>query len=153
MLHELGDDRFGLQIVACVEVIAFVAHGAIEALTLAERPVFGTPVKPWEAAVARYNVTMNRKTRIQPIEPAEATESDGSEHGYDRPSKSQLKRDMLALQVLGVALIELPKEALKRMPMPEKLDDAVRECCHLLRGQHAARAFFKRGHQVVRDAL
>jgi len=77
--------------------------------------------------VARYNVTMNRKTRIQPIEPAEATESDGSEHGYDRPSKSQLKRDMLALQVLGVALIELPKEALKRMPMPEKLDDAVRD--------------------------
>jgi ribosome-associated protein len=70
---------------------------------------------------------MNRKTRIQPIEPAAATESDGSEYGYDRPSKSQLKRDMLALQVLGVALIELPKEALKRMPMPEKLDDAVRD--------------------------
>jgi ribosome-associated protein len=73
---------------------------------------------------------MNRKTRIQPIETAEAqasTSADGSEHGYDRPSKSQLKRDMLALQVLGVALIDLPKDALKRMPMPEKLDDAVRE--------------------------
>jgi ribosome-associated protein len=74
--------------------------------------------------------SMNRKTRIQPIETAEAqasTSADGSEHGYDRPSKSQLKRDMLALQVLGVALIDLPKDALKRMPMPEKLDDAVRE--------------------------
>ncbi|MGA7812407.1 ribosome biogenesis factor YjgA [Caballeronia sp.] len=69
---------------------------------------------------------MNRKTRTQPINPAEATENDGSEHGYDRPSKSQLKRDMLALQVLGVTLIELPKDALKRVPMPEKLDDAVR---------------------------
>jgi ribosome-associated protein len=72
---------------------------------------------------------MNRKTRIQPIEPPDAaasTDADGSEHGYDRPSKSQLKRDMLALQVLGVTLIELPKDALKRMPMPEKLDDAVR---------------------------
>ncbi len=69
---------------------------------------------------------MNRKTRTQPINPAEASEQDGSEHGYDRPSKSQLKRDMLALQVLGVTLIDLPKDALKRMPMPEKLDDAVR---------------------------
>jgi len=69
---------------------------------------------------------MNRKTRTQPINPAEATESDGSEHGYDRPSKSQLKRDMLALQVLGATLVELPKDALKRIPMPEKLDDVVR---------------------------
>lgn len=49
------------------------------------------------------------------------------ENGYDRPSKSQLKREMHALQELGVALVELPKDALKRMPMPDKLDDAVRE--------------------------
>jgi ribosome-associated protein len=34
---------------------------------------------------------------------------------------------MHALQELGEALIALPKDALKRMPMPEKLDDAVRE--------------------------
>ncbi len=91
----------------------------------------GTRVAPrsgaqW-AASNKYNTAMNRKTRTQPINPAVATEQDGSEHGYDRPSKSQLKRDMLALQVLGVALIELPKDALKRMPMPEKLDDAVRD--------------------------
>ncbi len=72
---------------------------------------------------------MNRKTRTQPINPpeADAAPSDGSEFGYDRPSKSQLKREMTALQVLGVALIDLPKDALKRMPMPEKLEDAVRE--------------------------
>jgi ribosome-associated protein len=49
------------------------------------------------------------------------------DHGYDRPSKSQLKRDMHALQVLGVALVELPKDALKRMPMPEALGEAVLE--------------------------
>jgi ribosome-associated protein len=49
------------------------------------------------------------------------------ENGYDRPSKSQLKRDMHALQELGEALIALPKDALKRMPMPESLNDAVRE--------------------------
>jgi ribosome-associated protein len=67
---------------------------------------------------------MTRKTRIQPIESV-VTEVD--ENGYDRPSKSQVKREMQALQELGAELIALPKDALKRMPMPEKLDDAVRE--------------------------
>ncbi|UXU88823.1 ribosome-associated protein [Burkholderia sp. S-53] len=66
---------------------------------------------------------MTRKTRIQPIE--HAVEND--DNGYDRPSKSQLKREMHELQVLGQALVDLPKDALKRMPMPESLSDAVRE--------------------------
>jgi ribosome-associated protein len=47
------------------------------------------------------------------------------DNGYDRPSKSQLKREMHALQELGEALVELPKDALKRMPMPEALAEAV----------------------------
>ncbi|CAB3764062.1 hypothetical protein LMG29739_04258 [Paraburkholderia solisilvae] len=51
----------------------------------------------------------------------------GDDHGYDRPSKSQLKREMHALQELGEALVELPKDALKRMPMPEALGEAVHE--------------------------
>ncbi len=76
------------------------------------------------ARAARYNIGMTRKTRIQPIESAEP---EVDENGYDRPSKSQLKREMHELQELGSALIALPKDALKRMPMPEKLDDAVRE--------------------------
>ncbi|EDT42516.1 ribosome biogenesis factor YjgA [Burkholderia ambifaria] len=66
---------------------------------------------------------MTRKTRIQPIEPA----AEVDDNGYDRPSKSQLKREMHELQVLGQALVDLPKDALKRMPMPESLSDAVRE--------------------------
>ena len=49
------------------------------------------------------------------------------DNGYDRPSKSQLKREMTALQELGTALVELPKDALKRMPMTEDLADAVHE--------------------------
>ena len=32
MMHELGDDRFGLQIVTSVGIVALGAHGAIEAL-------------------------------------------------------------------------------------------------------------------------
>ncbi|WP_321843154.1 ribosome biogenesis factor YjgA [Paraburkholderia bannensis] len=67
---------------------------------------------------------MKRKTRIQPMNDAVAEVDD---NGYDRPSKSQLKRDMEALQQLGVALVELPKDALKRMPMTEDLSDAVHE--------------------------
>jgi ribosome-associated protein len=66
---------------------------------------------------------MTRKTRIQPITPAD----EADDHGYDRPSKSQLKREMTALQELGQALVDLPKDALKRMPMPEDLMDAVQE--------------------------
>ncbi|SKC77418.1 ribosome biogenesis factor YjgA [Paraburkholderia hospita] len=65
---------------------------------------------------------MTRKTRIQPMEPVAVVD----DNGYDRPSKSQLKREMHALQELGVELVALPKDALKRMPMPESLDDAVR---------------------------
>lgn len=67
---------------------------------------------------------MTRKTRIQPIEHADSADEAFAD---ERPSKSQLKREMHALQALGVDLIELPKDALKRMPMPEDLADAVRE--------------------------
>ena len=31
ILHELGDDRFGLQVVIAVSVVALVAYGAVEA--------------------------------------------------------------------------------------------------------------------------
>jgi ribosome-associated protein len=56
------------------------------------------------------------------MEPADVVD----ENGYDRPSKSQLKREMHELQALGAELVALPKDALKRMPMPESLDEAVR---------------------------
>ncbi|GAB3630238.1 hypothetical protein PTE30175_03693 [Pandoraea terrae] len=44
------------------------------------------------------------------------------------PSKSQRKRDMLALQDLGEELVGLSKEGLARMPLPEKLADACKDC-------------------------
>jgi ribosome-associated protein len=71
---------------------------------------------------------MTRKTRTTASTPAGAGPGRyGDEPHYERPSKSQLKREMTALQALGVELVELPKDALKRMPMPEDLADAVRE--------------------------
>ncbi|KAF1012572.1 MAG: ribosome biogenesis factor YjgA [Burkholderia sp.] len=66
---------------------------------------------------------MHRKTCIQSIKHVE----DDADHGYDRPSKSRRKHQMHVLQQLGRNLVELPKDALKRMSMPEDLDDAVRE--------------------------
>ncbi|MBE0510843.1 MAG: ribosome-associated protein [Gammaproteobacteria bacterium] len=42
-------------------------------------------------------------------------------------SKSQLKRESEALQVLGEALVALPDSKLARIPMPERLADAVAE--------------------------
>jgi ribosome-associated protein len=81
----------------------------------------------------RYNTRIMHKrpfTANSGPAPAEADEIDTGvdENGYDRPSKSQLKRDMTALQELGSEITELSKDALKKVPMPEKLEDAIREC-------------------------
>ena len=44
---------------------------------------------------------------------------------YRKPSKSQLKRDMTALQELGEALLRLQPSKLKRLPLPPDLVDAI----------------------------
>lgn len=44
---------------------------------------------------------------------------------YRKPSKSQLKRDMTALQELGEALLRLQPYELKRLPLPPDLVDAI----------------------------
>lgn len=45
---------------------------------------------------------------------------------YDRPSKSQVKREMLALTELGKQLVGLPVERLRKLPLPEPLYEAIR---------------------------
>ena len=47
--------------------------------------------------------------------------------GEVKPSKSQRKRDMHALQDLGERLVDLPTERLSRLDLPEELRSAVRE--------------------------
>lgn len=44
-----------------------------------------------------------------------------------RPSKTQLKQQMLDLQQLGLALAELPDERLKAIDVPERLLEAIIE--------------------------
>ena len=44
-----------------------------------------------------------------------------------RPSKTQRKKEMHALQALGERLVELPPDALDALALPERLVDAVTE--------------------------
>lgn len=50
------------------------------------------------------------------------------EEEYTRPSKSQRKRDMTALQKLGQQLVDAPSERVKRIDLPENLKAAIEEC-------------------------
>jgi ribosome-associated protein len=54
--------------------------------------------------------------------------SDEFEQEYDRPSKSELKRQMNELQKLGEQLIAEPRDRVKRVPMPEDVRDAILMC-------------------------
>ncbi len=47
---------------------------------------------------------------------------------YGGPSKSQRKRDMIALQKLGGQLVEQSVERIQKAPIPEDLRKAVLEC-------------------------
>ncbi len=50
------------------------------------------------------------------------------EQKYERPSKSQLKREMTALQKLGEALVDAPRDRVKKVPMPDNVLEAILEC-------------------------
>jgi ribosome-associated protein len=55
----------------------------------------------------------------------------------ERPSKSQRKREMTALQALGESLLGLPPAALARIDLPEPLREALAEVARM--GSHEAR--------------
>ena len=55
-------------------------------------------------------------------------QSNEFEQEYERPSKSQLKREMAELQKLGAELVDEPRDRVKRMEMPEDVRDAILEC-------------------------
>jgi ribosome-associated protein len=50
------------------------------------------------------------------------------EQEYERPSKTEMKRQSDALQALGQELVEAPRDRVKRVPMPEDVMDAILEC-------------------------
>ena len=47
---------------------------------------------------------------------------------YERPSKSELKRQVNELQKLGEQLVDEPRDRVKRVPMPEDVKDAILMC-------------------------
>lgn len=49
------------------------------------------------------------------------------EDGYDRPSKSQIKRELQALQDLGKEMTKLGADTLNRIPLPEDVREAIDE--------------------------
>jgi ribosome-associated protein len=65
---------------------------------------------------------------VNPNRGAVGFKSSEFEQQYDRPSKSQLKREMTALQELGEELVEQSRDRVKRVPMPEDVRDVILEC-------------------------
>ncbi|NLY26160.1 MAG: ribosome-associated protein [Alcaligenaceae bacterium] len=78
------------------------------------------------------------------------TEDD--DHGYDRPSKSQVKREMHALLDLGKQLIEQPTERLKQLPLSEKLYEAIREAQRISNSREGLRRQIHYVGKLMRDA-
>ncbi|MGK5030700.1 ribosome biogenesis factor YjgA [Janthinobacterium sp. DSP2-3-3] len=50
------------------------------------------------------------------------------EQEYERPSKSELKRQMTVLQKMGEELVNEARDRVKRVPMPEDVREAILEC-------------------------
>ncbi len=67
--------------------------------------------------------------------------------GDDRPSKSQLKRDMTALQALGEELLTLPEKRVAALNLPEALMDAIKEGRRIVAS--SARSGKKRHLQLI----
>ncbi len=65
---------------------------------------------------------------VNPNRGAVGFQSSEFEQKYDRPSKSQLKREMTALQELGEELVSQPKDRVMRVPMPEDVREVILDC-------------------------
>lgn len=55
-------------------------------------------------------------------------QSNEFEQKYERPSKSEMKRQMNDLQKLGEQLVAEPRDRVKRVPMPDEVRDAILMC-------------------------
>jgi len=67
------------------------------------------------------------RTRPPSSDDATSTANPDAAHGYDGPSKSELKRRMHDLQELGEAVAELPEGRLAALKIEDRLRDAIAE--------------------------
>lgn len=56
------------------------------------------------------------------------TDLEDDDDVYDGPSKSQIKRELLAITELGKQVIDLPYDKVKQLPLDDKLMEAIRDC-------------------------
>jgi ribosome-associated protein len=80
----------------------------------------------------------------------DADDADGNA-SPGRPSKSQLKREMDALQSLGEQLVALKTDRLAKIDMPDKLRDAVREAQRFINKHEAKRRQLQYIGRLMRD--
>lgn len=89
-------------------------------------------------------------------------EDDDHEEGfeqYDGPSKSQIKRELDALKDLGRELIALPAADLEKLPLEERLLEAVVKAQPLSKGAlkrqtgYIGKLIADTDHQAIRTAL
>ncbi len=78
-------------------------------------------------------------------------ETEDESAAEERPSKSQRKRDMTALQDLGAELVALAPERLGRIDMPESLRRAVLDAQHITKHEAKRRQLQYIG-RLMRDA-
>lgn len=90
---------------------------------------------------------MARPTSTHPTDNAD----DAFDDAPTRPSKSQLKRDMQALQGVGEALVGLSKEQLQRIAMPDVLRTAVLQAQRITKHEARRRQMQYIG-KLMRDA-
>lgn len=62
------------------------------------------------------------------------------EQEYERPSRSQMKRESDALQKLGADLVAEARDRVKRVPMPEDVRDAILDCQQITNHEGRRRA-------------
>ena len=67
-------------------------------------------------------------------------QSNEFEPEYDRPSKSELKRQSNDLQKLGEQLVDAPRDRVKRVEMPEDVRDAILTCQEITNHEGRRRA-------------
>lgn len=72
-------------------------------------------------------ITATESPTVRLIDPDAELQFDPDEV-YDGPSKSQVKREVEALQALGELLVKLPDAQFKRIELPDALRVAVADC-------------------------
>lgn len=63
---------------------------------------------------------------------------DATPDGAERPSKTERKRQMHALQTLGLQLVELSRDQFARLDLPDELREAI-DFAHRVKGHEARR--------------